>query len=99
MKTVKFKAFNPFYKCKKKADKDDIFHSKEFRSKAKDMVQNDMSLFNIIQTLQKLKAVAEVLVNNHLNDISKIEDTYFKNVTICTQEDSCHVNEFVRFMN
>ena len=47
-----------------------------------------MCLFNILQTIQKLKAAVTVLADSHSKDkVSEIKNLYFQKATVLLDED------------
>ena len=50
-------------------------------------VSQDVNIFNILQTLLKLKATVTVLVSNQADIIERIQKVYFDNSTLFLDEE------------
>ena len=46
------------------------------------MIYNEMNLFTLLQTIQKLKAAVAILVNRDKDKLHEVQDLYFKNAMI-----------------
>ena len=80
----------PFNMCRRKKSQKDIVKisrtKKDFQElvfiKGREMAMNEMNIYTIIQTLQKLKAGLSVLVNDDKEILQKIHKLYVKNAII-----------------
>ena len=59
-----------------------------------------MCLFNILQTIQKLKAAVAVLVDDHNDKLTDIKTLYFKKATVKLDSDTEEIesSQFMKFL-
>ena len=82
LKCIKFSFRDKFYSCRRKSDKQKIF------KRGKEMVENEMNMFTMLQTMQKLKAAVTILVGPNIGLKKEIQKLYLQKQTIDINDQS-----------
>ena len=85
--TIHTKMINLLWFCRSKNKMQPGVDQNVVFQKGQAKLSNDLSIFNILQTIQKLKATAYVLVGDDQKNMNKIKEKYFEDNILFLDDD------------